>query len=70
MKALKLLLATGQIDVSSKDKDGQTPLLYAAECEYEGVVKLLLGMDKVDADSRITSIARRHRGRSRRAMKM
>src|SRR5947207_1678877 len=36
----------------SKDSDGRTPLLWAAEGGHETVVKLLLGRDDVMADSK------------------
>ena len=38
-----MLLAKDGVDPDSKDKDGQTPLLWAAEKRHEVVVKLLLG---------------------------
>jgi ankyrin repeat protein len=49
---VELLLATGNVDVDSKNKDGQTPLWWAASGGHEAVVKLLLATDKVDVDSR------------------
>ncbi|KAF2681845.1 hypothetical protein K458DRAFT_237333, partial [Lentithecium fluviatile CBS 122367] len=49
----KLLLATGKVDVGSKDVYGrQTPLSWAAERGHEAVVKLLLATGKVDVDSK------------------
>jgi hypothetical protein len=46
-----LLLATGQVDVDSKDsKYRQTPLSWAAKRGHEAVVQLLLATEKVDAD--------------------
>jgi ankyrin repeat protein len=38
---VKLLLATGEVDVESKDNDGRTPLSWAAQRGHEAVVKLL-----------------------------
>jgi ankyrin repeat protein len=54
---VKLLLATGKIDVNAVDKDGRTPLSLAAGTKYDGtvklrgVVKLLLAADNVDINS-------------------
>jgi ankyrin repeat protein len=52
---VKLLLATGKVDVDSKSKYGQTPLSWAAERGHEAVVKLLLATDKVDVNSKDSS---------------
>lgn len=49
---VKLLLATGKVDVDSKDRRGQTPLFYAAKNGHETVVKLLLATGKVKVDSK------------------
>jgi ankyrin repeat protein len=50
---VKLLLATGKVDVDSKDTGyGRTPLSWAAEEGHEAVVKLLLATGKVDVDSK------------------
>jgi ankyrin repeat protein len=50
---VKLLLATGKVDVNSKDTEyGRTPLSWAAERGHEAVVKLLLATGKVDVDSK------------------
>jgi ankyrin repeat protein len=39
---IKLLLATGEVDVDSKDTEyGRTPLWWAARNGHEAVVKLL-----------------------------
>ncbi len=38
---VKALLATGKVEVDSKDGDGWTPLSWAAAHGHEGVVKLL-----------------------------
>jgi Ankyrin repeats (3 copies) len=51
---LKLLLATGKVDVDSKDTYGRTPLSWAAGCGHEAVVTLLLATGKVDVDSKDT----------------
>ena len=61
---VKLLLATGQVDVDSKDTIyNRTPLSWAAENGHEAVVKLLLATGQVDVDSKDTStIGRRCRG--------
>jgi ankyrin repeat protein len=49
---VKLLLATGKIDVNAVDKDGRIPLSLAAwMTENEGVVKALLAADNVDINS-------------------
>ena len=49
---MKLLLATGQVDIESKDiQYGQTPLSWAAEKGHEAVVKLLLATGQVDIHS-------------------
>ena len=45
---VKLLLATGQANINSKDRKGQTPLSLAAERGYEAVVKLLLATGQAD----------------------
>ena len=47
---VKLLLDTGEVDVDWKDKDGRTPLSWAAEKGREAIVKLLLDTGKVDVD--------------------
>ena len=53
---VKLLLATGKVDIDSKDtKYGQTPLSWAAEGGHKAVVELLLATGKVDVDSKDTS---------------
>jgi ankyrin repeat protein len=49
---VKLLLATGQVGVNSKDKYGQMPLLWAARNGHEAVARLLLATDQVDVNSK------------------
>ncbi|KAE8333333.1 hypothetical protein BDV39DRAFT_188408 [Aspergillus sergii] len=50
---VKLLLATGQVDIDSRDLEyGRTPLFWAAANGHEAVVKLLLTTGKVDIDAR------------------
>ena len=52
---VKLLLATGKVEVDSKDtKYGRTPLSWAAENGHEAVVKLLLATGKAEVDSKDT----------------
>jgi ankyrin repeat protein len=43
VKVVKLLLANDGVDPDSKDTDGRTPLLWAAENGYEAVVQVLWG---------------------------
>ncbi|KAI9782389.1 MAG: hypothetical protein M1839_005262 [Geoglossum umbratile] len=53
---VKLLLATEQVDLDSKDSSyGQTPLSWAAGDGHEAVVRLLLGTEQVDVDSKNSS---------------
>jgi ankyrin repeat protein len=47
---VKLLLATGKVDVNLKDKYGWTPLSWAAKFEHYSVVKLLLATGEVDVN--------------------
>ena len=54
----KLLLATGEVDVHSKDDAGQTPLSRAAAGGHEAVVKLLLATGKVDVNLKDTEYGR------------
>jgi ankyrin repeat protein len=49
---VRLLLATGKVDLDVRDKYGQTLLLLAVEYGHEAVVKLLLTAGCVDVDSR------------------
>ena len=46
------MLATGKVDVDSKNSDGQTPLERAADGGHEAVVRLLLATGKVDVNSK------------------
>ena len=46
-----MLLEKGS-EPESKDKNGRTPLLWAAEKGHEAVVKLLLTESSVDPDSK------------------
>ncbi|KAF4331691.1 ankyrin, partial [Fusarium beomiforme] len=48
---VKLLLDTGKVDIDSQDKDGKTPLSWAARRGHEAIVKLLLDTGQVDIDS-------------------
>jgi ankyrin repeat protein len=41
-----------KVEVNSKNRDGRTPLSYAAESRHEAVVKLLLKTSKVKVDSK------------------
>jgi ankyrin repeat protein len=49
---VKLLLATGKVQVDFKDKYGRTPLSWATQNGHEAVVKLLLATGKVEVDSK------------------
>ncbi|KAI9751459.1 MAG: hypothetical protein M1815_001117 [Lichina confinis] len=49
---MKVLFATGEVELNSRDKEGQTPLSRAASGGHEAVVKLLLETGKVDPDSK------------------
>jgi ankyrin repeat protein len=44
-------LATGKVNVNSRDNHGNTPLSYAAKNGHESIVKLLLATGKVNVDS-------------------
>ncbi|KAL8395835.1 hypothetical protein RB595_003329 [Gaeumannomyces hyphopodioides] len=48
---VKLLLATGSVNVDSGDTYGYTPLSYAAKAGHEAVVKLLLATSTVNVNS-------------------
>ncbi|KAH8744950.1 nb-arc and ankyrin domain-containing protein [Hyaloscypha finlandica] len=49
---IKLLLATGKVDVDSRDMTNWTPLLYAAWKGHAAIIELLLATGKVDANSK------------------
>jgi hypothetical protein len=47
---VQLLLATGKVELESKDAFGRTPLSYAAKQGHKAVVQLLLATGKVELD--------------------
>ncbi|XXH04158.1 Peptide chain release factor 1, mitochondrial [Hypoxylon texense] len=47
---VKLLLATGQVEVNLKDNYGRTPLSWAAAEGHEALVTMLLDTDQVEVD--------------------
>ena len=49
---MKVLFATGEVELDSRDKEGQTPLSHAASNGHEAIVKLLLATGKVKPDSK------------------
>ncbi|TLD17067.1 uncharacterized protein PgNI_00723 [Pyricularia grisea] len=51
-RVVQILLDTGEVDVNTKDKYGQTPLSWAARQGHEAVVRILLDTNKVDVDSK------------------
>jgi len=51
-EVVKLLLATGRVDIESKDKCSRTPLLWATLYRNAKVVKLLLATGQVDVNSK------------------
>ena len=55
---VKVLLATGQVDVDLKDNSGRTPLIWAAANGHEAIVKVLLATGQVDVDSKDNSYGR------------
>ncbi|KAL9010697.1 MAG: hypothetical protein Q9173_004396 [Seirophora scorigena] len=48
----KLLLIKGKANPEAKDKDGRTPLLWAAQNIHEAMVKLLLETGRVDIEAK------------------
>ena len=52
---VKLLLATGQVDLESKCTSGRTPLSYAVRNGQEAVVKLLIATGQVNIESKSNS---------------
>ena len=48
---MKLLLERKEVNPNSSNREGQTPLLLAAQDGHEGVVKLLLERKEVNPDS-------------------
>ncbi|MCJ1288448.1 hypothetical protein MMC26_007806, partial [Xylographa opegraphella] len=49
---LALVLGSWKASIDSKDKNGQTPLSWAAANRHEAVIKLLIDTGKVDVDSK------------------
>lgn len=49
---LKVLLATGAVDLGSRDNNGRTPLSWAARGGHDVIVKQLLATGAVNPDSR------------------
>ncbi|PQE33418.1 Ankyrin repeat-containing domain protein [Rutstroemia sp. NJR-2017a WRK4] len=49
---VKLLLATGKVNIDLKDNRNRTPLFQAAENMHRAVVKLLLATNKVNVNSK------------------
>ncbi|KAH7119312.1 hypothetical protein EDB81DRAFT_816082 [Dactylonectria macrodidyma] len=50
--AVKLLLASGMVEIDSRDNNGGTPLSRAAWMARESIVKLLMDSGKVEIDPR------------------
>ena len=48
---VKVLLATGEVDIESRDNDGHTPVALAAKGGNDSVVKLFLATGEVDLES-------------------
>jgi ankyrin repeat protein len=68
---VQVLLATGDVDVDSKDNYGQTPLSFAAQNGHEAIVSLLLekGADPAIRDSSgLTPLIHAARGGHRRVV--
>ena len=53
---MNLLLAREEVAANSRDNVGWVPLSYAAANGHEGVVKLLLGKDGIEADLKINIV--------------
>jgi ankyrin repeat protein len=51
---VRLLLEKDGVDANTKDKNGRTPLSWAAQKGHYAVVKLLLAKDGADPDSKDT----------------
>jgi ankyrin repeat domain-containing protein 50 len=49
---VQALLSSGLVGVNKRDKDGRTPLSFAAGYGYEEVVKILLDVEGIEVDSR------------------
>lgn len=48
---VQLLLETDRVDLDAKDKNGRTPLSWAAQIGHEKIVQLLLDTEKVNPDA-------------------
>jgi ankyrin repeat protein len=49
---IEMFLARTDVNVDSKDRNGRTPLSFAAEQGHVSAVKLLLARNDIDADSK------------------
>ncbi|RFU23836.1 hypothetical protein B7463_g12501, partial [Scytalidium lignicola] len=49
---VELLLAKDDVDINSKDNDGQSPLTWAVQNEHEAIIELLLAKNDVDVNSK------------------
>ncbi|KAI9803499.1 MAG: hypothetical protein M1825_001842 [Sarcosagium campestre] len=49
---VELLMATGRVDLDSKDNNNRTPLSYATEGGHQTVVELLMATGRVNLDSK------------------
>jgi ankyrin repeat protein len=49
---VQALLSSVLVDVNKRDKDGRTPLSFAAGYGYEEVVKILLHVQGIEVDSK------------------
>jgi ankyrin repeat protein len=47
---VKLLIEAGKVDINSKDKDDNTPLMLAAQEGSEDIVKLLAEAERENVD--------------------